>query len=228
MNAIEGLQFPFKFEKWITKVAILGVLALTFIGIIPALGWGLRLLRNLITGVESLPEFDDWGGDAVRGLYAIGGGLIYALPIIILSCCGQMLTFIDDNFLFTMVSCCISIVGLVYSVVIMPIQAAATARFAMTDDFNDAYLDFNGRVNDAREHTSEALMLIVDYVVLWLIGGLAISIGFALCCVPGIIALGIASVASLYVISVYAKSIGIGGSGTPAASPTFDPPVASI
>lgn len=52
---------------------------------VPVLGYGIRVLRSTIGGADVPPRFDDWGSLLRDGLYGYGIGLVYALPMIVVS-----------------------------------------------------------------------------------------------------------------------------------------------
>jgi hypothetical protein len=62
-------------------IALIGVLGFLILG-----GYSIRLLQNVRDGQEyPLPEWDDWGGDFMRGLKYVVVGIVWALPLIIFS-----------------------------------------------------------------------------------------------------------------------------------------------
>lgn len=93
MDIGKSFTFMFDDEEWVQKIVIGGLLLLVsviplvnlFTGLV-LLGYSLRLLQNVARGVERpLPEWNDWGGDWVRGLMVALGSLIYSIPILILT-----------------------------------------------------------------------------------------------------------------------------------------------
>jgi RND family efflux transporter MFP subunit len=73
MDINKSLTFVTEDEQWVTKFIIGAVLALFSIFIIPGLflaGYTVRLTRNVMDGMEQpLPEWTDWGGLFMDGLY---------------------------------------------------------------------------------------------------------------------------------------------------------------
>lgn len=88
-----GKSFTFMFEdkNWIAKIAIGGLVTLFSFLLIPIpllVGYALRTIKNVAEGASvPLPEWDNIGDMYVKGLTAIVGVVIWALPVIILSCC---------------------------------------------------------------------------------------------------------------------------------------------
>lgn len=85
MDIGKAFKYMFDDEGWLKKIAIGGVLnIIPVVNFIP-LGYGLRQLKNVSQGRDlPLPEWDDFGGDFMRGLMVFVGGLIYMLPVILL------------------------------------------------------------------------------------------------------------------------------------------------
>lgn len=199
-----AFQFSFEDKDWVAKFAITIVLA-----IIPIVGWFilsgymLRVSRNIILGTETLPEYDDWGGDFTRGLVALIGGIFYYLPIIVVSFCTSIV--FGDNFA---VQCLVTLLYIGYGLVMLPVITSALARFAVTGDFS-VFLDFGGRFTDFTTHIGEALNLWIMY----LIAGVAISIltgiGLVLCVIPGLIAMAAGYFAQAHIVGQWGRIIGI-------------------
>ena len=95
-----GRSFTYMFddEKWVQKLAIGGLLVLASIiplvnifTLLVMMGYSLRLLKNVAEGSETpLPDWDDWGGDWVKGLMIFLASLIYSLPILLLTGLGAL------------------------------------------------------------------------------------------------------------------------------------------
>lgn len=213
MSFMEALSFPFQDKNWVTKFAI-AIVAL----FIPILGWlvlagyGVRVVRNVQNNVNELPEFDDFGSDLSRGFMAFLGGLIYAIPSIILSCCNSVLTSGDNSGLAAL-GCLISLVQFAYSIAITPVVYSAMARFAQNEDIN-VFFDFGGRINDVTQNMNNALMLYLNVIVLGIVTGIATTIGLIACCIPGLIAIAAGSFATYHLIGQWGKILGVGNSVT--------------
>ena len=186
---------------------------------IPIFGWfviggfAIRVAKNVMTGVEGLPEYGDWGGDFSRGMMAFIGSLIYNAPLILLSCCSSTV-FNNHN----VIQCCASVVSFMYGIAIAPFWYAAIAHFAMTEKF-DIFLDFNGRFADFNNHTSEATSLWANVFALNLIMVFAIPIGLVLCCIPGLIAIAANIMITAHLAAQWGQVIGATGGGTVNATP---------
>ncbi len=94
MNYTRAITFFRNDPRWQTKVLIgalitlasmaLSIVLIGLFGFVLLAGYGVRLMQNVRDGAEyPLPEWDDWGGDFVRGLKLTVIGLVWSLPIII-------------------------------------------------------------------------------------------------------------------------------------------------
>jgi hypothetical protein len=89
MDIGKSFSFVFQDPKWITKLLIGAVLLLIpIIGWIPVTGYYLTTLKNVSDGKESpLPEWSDFGGFFMKGLYGWIGSIVWYLPAILIACC---------------------------------------------------------------------------------------------------------------------------------------------
>ena len=85
MDIGKSFSYVFDDKDWLKKVAIGGLLNIVpIVNLIPG-GYALRTLKNVSEGKEKpLPEWDDWGGDFMKGLMVFLAWLIYAIPMLIL------------------------------------------------------------------------------------------------------------------------------------------------
>lgn len=86
------LFYPFRDEKWQSKLIIGSALGLVgaFIWplLLPLIGYGLRIMRRTQEeGQPSLPEWDEWGQLFGDGLRYVVVWLVYMLPVLVLLCC---------------------------------------------------------------------------------------------------------------------------------------------
>jgi len=146
-----GKSFTYMFDdpEWLKKLAIGGLLAL--LSIIPivniftwlvVMGYFVRTIRNVASGRSlPLPEWDDWGGDWVRGALLAVASIIYGLPGTILSALGGSISgFIqqgsaDPN---AVASLCVAGLGCLaglWGLLVAIFMPAATINYAMKGDF---------------------------------------------------------------------------------------------
>lgn len=105
MDIGRAFTYMFDDEKWVEKLVIGGLLVMAsvipvvnlFTGLVVA-GYTLRILRRVSRQEElPLPQWDDWGGDWIRGLMMALAGLIYTLPILILTGFSFLVSAISGN-----------------------------------------------------------------------------------------------------------------------------------
>jgi hypothetical protein len=110
MDIGKAFTFVFEDDDWVVKVLIaIGILVAGMVLswlIIPAVlaglllsGYGLEITRRVIRGDSTvLPAWDDWGQLFVDGLQVAVIGIVYALPIIIISfCVGAPLSWMAEG-----------------------------------------------------------------------------------------------------------------------------------
>lgn len=129
MNIGQAFSFTFQDPAWIRKIIILAVLFF-----IPIIGWLLiggyllRLLRNVINGEpQPLPEWDNWGGDIANGLKVFVVGLIWGIPLWIVS----WILNSGDTWLLSTIS---SLISIAYGAV----QMSAMGDLARNGNIADA------------------------------------------------------------------------------------------
>lgn len=194
-----SFSFPFQDEKWVQKILIGAVIVLVGIitlGILflPLMGWGLAVTRRLIRDeVPALPEWQDFGQLFMDGLKVFALGLVWALPMILLSACIGAVTALlggaagagsgygsdIQNVTGSLLSLVISCLSLPYGLAISILMPAAWGILADTDDFGRAL------------NPANAFQLVRDnvgtYLIAWFIGAVALFVSE----VVGTIACGI-------------------------------------
>ncbi|MCD6518571.1 MAG: DUF4013 domain-containing protein [Anaerolineae bacterium] len=156
MDIGKSFTYMFDDEDWVSKLAIGGLLAL--VSIIPLvnlftgfvlIGYALRTMKNVAERKDRpLPNWDDWGGDWIRGLMVSLGALIYSIPIWVLMGFAWIVKAIAGysegdasvivGICMTGASCLSSLWGLAEAIVL----PAAIVKYAMTGDFS-SFFRFN-------------------------------------------------------------------------------------
>lgn len=184
-----GKSFAFVFEdkQWVAKILIaaaillLGILFswLLFIPLILAFallsGYGVEITRRVIRGnLDGLPEWDDWGALFKDGLMVLVIGVVYALPIIVVSIClGIPIgAFSEDaSALSATLSFFLGCFSFLYAIAISIVLPAAIAMYADEDDLSAAFR-FGEVFGLVRDNLSTYLITFVMSWVAGLIGGL--------------------------------------------------------
>lgn len=141
-----GLAFSFVFqdEEWIKKVLIAAVLSIIpILGQIVVLGWSLEVTRRVILkDPNPLPDWDDFGGLFVQGLKALVVGFVLAIPMIIISIPGSLLSAVldprDYETVIALISACTGCLAFLYGIVMAFAIPAAYGELAATDNLGSA------------------------------------------------------------------------------------------
>jgi hypothetical protein len=142
-----GRSFTYMFEdeSWIMKIVIGGILLCIPIVNFMALGYMLEALKKSADGVDiPLPEWDDFGGKFMKGLFLFVIGLVYTIPIWLVACVLGGLTVVAGNndtlaTLLGLLSTCASCLYLIWIIVVWLVMPAAWTRYAVTGEFMSAF-----------------------------------------------------------------------------------------
>lgn len=186
MDLGRSLGYPMRDPNWVIKLIIGTVIAMIPILNFIAGGYMLRALRQVMQGDDnSLPEWDDFGGDFMRGLVGLLGSLIYFFPLLIFTCCLSVFSGLvgDENGAFaSFVSLCIITPGsLIYSIVVGPMLALAYIAYAETEDFSAAFMNFGARFREVRDNLGTVGMYILYYLIIQIALGLVVGVTIWLC-----------------------------------------------
>jgi uncharacterized membrane protein len=90
MDVGRSVNYVFLDPNWVKKMLIGGLLSLIPIfGTLIVVGYWIRIATNVANNHElPLPEWDDFGGDFMRGLRAAVAVFIWAVPLIVFAACG--------------------------------------------------------------------------------------------------------------------------------------------
>ncbi len=202
-----ALSFVTQDRDWIKKIAIAALLSITVIGAIPVLGWGVEISRRVIHGAsEVLPDWNDFGGYIKAGLKYFVVGLVWALPLVILSAClggvvgagaAAFSRDSDNSGIALVLQVCLGLVSIPYGVALGLLIPAAAGILAATDSLSEALNPANA-FKLVRANLGGYILLIVVVGVLGMVG----SVVGTLLCLVGIF------VASAYVNAVSGHLVG--------------------
>ena len=147
MDIGKAFSFVFEDEDWIVKVLIGAVLALTGIGFIPIIGYGMEVARRVVRGdLRPLPAWDDWGTKIVEGFLTLVITFVWSLPGIILGGCVVLILMPVSNrgpgqgeAITVLVMTCYGLSVLLYSLLLALVLPAALAHYAVTREFGAAF-----------------------------------------------------------------------------------------
>ncbi|UCC77962.1 MAG: DUF4013 domain-containing protein [Anaerolineales bacterium] len=204
MDYAKAFTFVFDDEDWVKKVLIGGIVALIPIVNLIVVGYGLRVLRNVAEGAEkALPEWDDFGDYFVQGLMSLLGGLIWAIPVILVSMLMGLISWVtgyegDPYSVGAAIWLCMSglscLSGL-YGLFLAAFIPAATTKYAVSRDFAAFF-----RVSEIFRYITSNLGPYIIALLLGTVAGFIASFGLVLCLV-GVVFTGFwASLVSNYLL----------------------------
>jgi hypothetical protein len=145
-----GLAFTYIFKDpdWFKKMITAGLfLLIPILGQLVVLGWALRITRRVIDqDPETLPNVD-FGSDLGRGFSAILIGLVYAMPVILLSGVLGVLDAVISNlssseavmYGIAFITVCAGLFTLVYGLLMAVLLPAAYGNFAAKGTLSAAF-----------------------------------------------------------------------------------------
>lgn len=179
MDVGKSFSFVFEDDRWITKILLAAAILLlgilfSWLLLIPLIlafallsGYGVEITRRVMRGqLSGLPEWDNWGELLSEGLKVIVIGIVYALPMIILSIClGIPIGVFAENAeeLSTVFSLLLSCVSILYAIAMSVVLPAAIAFYVAHDDLGAAFR-FGEVFAFVRDHLATYL---VTFVMSW-------------------------------------------------------------
>lgn len=145
VNFGKAFTYIFDDERWFDKLIVPVLVSLVpVVGMLAFTGYIIRTVKNVIQNeINPLPDFQ-FGEDLGRGFRFILIGLVYSLPILLVS----LLMFVpmmasNNNDSVSVIGVIFMVFGgmlmLLYSLFLMFIQPIAMANFAMKDTFASGF-----------------------------------------------------------------------------------------
>lgn len=187
-----GRAFSYVFDDpdWFKKIGIVALVSLIpLIGQIVALGWALRVTRNVINADPSpLPSLD-FGADIGLGFQALIIGLVYSLPIIILTlpmaavdaAVSSQSSSDAANMMLLIVSLCFGLFSVVFGILLAFMLPAAFGNFVAKGELS-AGLRFGEVWGLVRSNPGAYLVVVVGTIVAGLIAPLG-----TIACIIGVV-----------------------------------------
>jgi hypothetical protein len=242
MDVTRSFKYVFEDKDWIKKVLIGGVL-----NIIPVIGqafmwgYGLRQLKNVKEGRElPLPEWNDWGGDLMRGIMVFLGYLVYAIPLIILAIFSGIFGGLGTTAVLTAARAgraggpgiwgfCVGVIALIqfiYGIALAVWLPAALLNYVNVGSFM-GFLKFADILaiikNNLKDYITVVLMWLAAAIVAGIVGGIVCGVG-------ALFTMFIANLIFVHLLGQFGASISgsaapfSGIPTTPAADTTFTMP----
>lgn len=150
MDLGRAFSYVFQDPQWVKKALIaLVMLVIPIVGWLILYGYMLRIMRQTALGVDvPLPEWDDFGGDFVRGFKGYVIQFIWYLPVSILSVCIQLSFSLlgvaagssrETETIWTILSLCAGCFVFLLALVFSLITPIFITRFAVTGRFAAAF-----------------------------------------------------------------------------------------
>ena len=209
-NFGETLSYMFKDPKWVGKL-LLGAL----FGIIPIVnfvtgGYILRVIDNVRTDTE--PPLPEWGGDFGKmwtsGLILWIIGLIYGIPLWILSGIIGGVAANADSGAMTAVAVIFGLIALAYAILVIFWVQGVIVNYAVKRNFGAGF-EFGNIWALIKANAGRMLMTVVFVVVVSIIIGVVSAILNIIPCVGCILSWVIGFAAAFYTMLVVAHNCGI-------------------
>lgn len=185
MDIGQAFGFVFQDEDWLKKVLIGAVLALTGIGFVPIIGYGMEVARRVANGhPQPLPEWDDWGRKIIEGFMSGIVAFVWSLPVIVMGACvGIMAVPLSDSggdaplIIAIVLASCVGLIIMLYSLILGLVLPAALTRYAVTGEFG-AGLRFGKAIGMVRDNLGVYLMVLLVTFLAQIVGSLgSIALG---------------------------------------------------
>lgn len=189
MDIGRAFTYPFEDENWLKKMLIGAVLNLVPVVNLIGMGYGLRQMKKVSEGQDlPLPEWDDWGGDFIKGLLMFLATMIYTIPIWLLQGVMAIAMAIAANagpggggeavagLCATGVTCLTVIYGLAMAVWVpaATMQYVKDGSFGAFFKFGDIWALITKKVGD---YLIAWLVYLLAGIVASVVGGIACGIG---------------------------------------------------
>ncbi len=184
-----SLEYPTSGPGVFGKLLVGGILTfIPLIGQLIMLGYTIRIIRRVLRDQTGLPDWNDFGGDLVRGVVVWVGSIVFGVLL------------------------ALSMIAVVTIPVVMifglPMVAYVMCRYAATDDFL-AFTDIFGAYKYVFQHLWPAIVVTLSAVLLSLVWMIAVGLGFAFFFFPGILALAATTFSFAYLMGAWGRTVGL-------------------
>lgn len=227
MDVGRAFSYVFEDERWLSKVAIGGLITLVPILNFASFGYMLRVAENVARGSHHpLPEWNELGDHFMHGLYALVITLVYLIPYFVIVVVFSVLTTVgaasdsdSAQAAAGLFSCLLVPVYLVIAFACVLFAYAGMARYVATHTLSEAF-KFGEVFAMVRNHPGPWLLFLLVTLLAGIVGGL------------GIIACGIGVVfTAFYSYLVMGHALGqtvaqqgLIGSAYSTTPPSYNPP----
>lgn len=206
MYFFDSFFYPFNSQGLFNRILVAFVLALIpVVGTLILTGYGIKIIGEVYKENKDLPEFE-FGADFGRGLLAIVAGLVYMLPVVILSGLFAATGIQPDG----TVNFALAAVAALVSLVLLPVLIVAYVRFGISGESSTLF-EIGANVRRVGTKPSAAVMLYVNMLLYGIFVFVAASIGTALFIIPGLIIMTAAQLGQYHLYAQYGFELEIGG-----------------
>jgi hypothetical protein len=154
LNIQRAFDYPRRDPEWVKKVLIGSLVSIVPILNFAIGGYFIKIIRNVSQGEdERLPEWDDWGTLFTKGLMLVLIFMVYSIPMFVLTggvvmmmiaggaLAGGMDKHGGENLIPIMMAgpMLLYVIVMLFAIALALISPAVMARYAMSEDFKDAF-----------------------------------------------------------------------------------------
>jgi hypothetical protein len=220
MEIGKSFTYIFQDKRWFSKLLIGWLVSLVPILNFAFTGYITETIRNVeTTREEPLPEWDEFGRKFVLGFYMWVAGIVYSLPIILLSLIFLVPVIVTSNGEMsdtfsglmagtTIIFTCISLIYVLALTLFLPalnINLARKGTFGSVFEIGEFFRIFRANTGD---YLVAWIMTIVWAVVIGFIGGLLITALALIPCIGWIAAFILGALLGVVIPLVYAHLFG--------------------
>ena len=223
MDIGKSFSYTFEDDRWVTKSLLGAVVAAIPIVNFALAGYLIDLLKNVMDGAaRPLPEWSEFGEKWMKGLMVFVASLIYAIPILILSCIPLTLLGgaaslsggnMQDNLagLLTGVGGLFGCLIVIYALLLTFIYPSIYIHYARLGTFG-AFFEF-GKVwgiisKDFGQYITAWLISLVAGLVVGVIVGIISAVLGIIPCIGWILSWIISAIGGVFVFFIYGHLFG--------------------
>ncbi len=227
MDLGRAFSYVFQDPQWVKKALIaLVMLVIPIVGWLILYGYMLRIMRQTALGVDvPLPEWDDFGGDFVRGFKGYVIQFIWYLPVLIVGFCIQFAFGLlgaaagrgtEAETIRTLLTVCANCLSFILGLMFAFIAPVFITRFAVTDRFAAAFA-----LSEIFNETGRSVVNLLIVLIVSILLGILALFGVLLCVVGILATLLYALFVQAHLYGQVRRRLAAGGESAAAPSPVM-------